>query len=99
MVKQIESKDAFQEALDAAGDKPVVADFSAMWCGPCQMIKPFFHALSEKYPNAMLLEADVGTDSEVKCMPTFQVFKKGEKVGEFPGATKEKLKATINGLV
>ncbi|XP_069330638.1 thioredoxin isoform X2 [Eulemur rufifrons] len=85
MVKQIESKFAFQEALDAAGDKLVVVDFSATWCGPCKMIKPFFH--------------DVASECEVKCMPTFQFFKKGQKVGEFSGANKEKLEATINELV
>uniref|UniRef100_A0A8C7ASQ9 Thioredoxin n=1 Tax=Neovison vison TaxID=452646 RepID=A0A8C7ASQ9_NEOVI len=85
MVKQIESKLAFQEALVGAGDKLVVVDFSATWCGPCKMIKPFFH--------------DVASECEVKCMPTFQFFKKGQKVGEFSGANKEKLEATINELI
>ncbi|XP_022356920.1 thioredoxin isoform X2 [Enhydra lutris kenyoni] len=85
MVKQIESKFAFQEALDGAGDKLVVVDFSATWCGPCKMIKPFFH--------------DVASECEVKCMPTFQFFKKGQKVSEFSGANKEKLEATINELI
>uniref|UniRef100_A0A8D2JLN6 Thioredoxin domain-containing protein n=1 Tax=Sciurus vulgaris TaxID=55149 RepID=A0A8D2JLN6_SCIVU len=85
MVKQIDSKEAFQEALEAAGDKLVVVDFSATWCGPCKMIKPFFH--------------DVAAECEVKCMPTFQFFKKGQKVGEFSGANKEKLEATINEFV
>ncbi|KAM9081598.1 thioredoxin isoform X2 [Neophocaena asiaeorientalis asiaeorientalis] len=85
MVKQIESKYAFQEALNSAGEKLVVVDFSATWCGPCKMIKPFFH--------------DVASECEVKCMPTFQFFKKGQKVGEFSGANKEKLEATINELI
>uniref|UniRef100_A0A8C0DGI5 Thioredoxin domain-containing protein n=1 Tax=Balaenoptera musculus TaxID=9771 RepID=A0A8C0DGI5_BALMU len=66
MVKQIENKYAFQEALNSAGEKLVVVDHT--WCGPCKMIKPFFHSLSEKYSNC-----------EVKCMPTFQFFKKGQK--------------------
>ncbi|XP_059781266.1 thioredoxin isoform X2 [Balaenoptera ricei] len=85
MVKQIESKYAFQEALNSAGENLVVVDFSATWCGPCKMIKPFFH--------------DVASECEVKCMPTFQFFKKGQKVGEFSGANKEKLEATINELI
>uniref|UniRef100_A0A8C8Y4F1 Thioredoxin n=1 Tax=Panthera leo TaxID=9689 RepID=A0A8C8Y4F1_PANLE len=59
MVKQIESKYAFQEALNSAGEKLVVVDFSATWCGPCKMIKPFFHSLSEKYSNVVFLEVDV----------------------------------------
>ncbi|EPY85860.1 hypothetical protein CB1_000346006 [Camelus ferus] len=96
---------AFQEALNSAGDKLVVVDFSATWCGPCKMIKPFFHSLSEKYSNVVFLEVDVddcqdvASECEVKCMPTFQFFKKGQKVGEFSGANKEKLEATINELI
>lgn len=101
MVKLIESKEAFQEALAAAGDKLVVVDFSATWCGPCKMIKPFFHSLCDKYSNVVFLEVDVddcqdvAADCEVKCMPTFQFYKKGQKVGEFSGANKEKLEASI----
>ncbi|XP_051018449.1 thioredoxin isoform X1 [Acomys russatus] len=59
MVKLIESKEAFQEALATAGDKLIVVDFSATWCGPCKMIKPFFHSLCEKYSNVVFLEVDV----------------------------------------
>ncbi|XP_028738846.1 thioredoxin isoform X2 [Peromyscus leucopus] len=81
MVKVIDSKEAFLEALASAGDKLVVVDFSAAWCGPCKMIKPFFH--------------DIAADCEVKCMPTFQFYKKGQKVGEFSGANKEKLETSI----
>ncbi|EGW02022.1 Sushi, von Willebrand factor type A, EGF and pentraxin domain-containing protein 1 [Cricetulus griseus] len=51
--------EAFQEALAAAGDKLVVVDFSATWCGPCKMIKPFFHSLCEKYSSVVFLEVDV----------------------------------------
>ncbi|KAL6035940.1 hypothetical protein STEG23_027762, partial [Scotinomys teguina] len=78
-------KEAFQEALASAGDKLVVVDFSATWCGPCKMIKPFFHSLSEKYSSVVFLEVDVddcqdvAAECEVKCMPTFQFYKKGQK--------------------
>ncbi|XP_037587487.1 thioredoxin-like [Cebus imitator] len=103
MVKQIESKVAFQEALEAAGDKLVVVDFLATWCGPCKQIKPSSHSLSEKNSHMVFLEVcvddcqDVASECEVKCMPTFRFFKKG--LGEFPGANKEKLEASINELV
>ncbi|XP_034785712.1 thioredoxin-like [Pan paniscus] len=106
MVKQIESKVAFQEGLEAAGDKFVMVDFSATWYGPCKKIKLFFHSLSEKYSNMVFFEVhvadcqDVASECEVKCMPTFQFFVvEGTKVGEFSGANKEKLEATINELV
>ncbi|KAM5273615.1 thioredoxin-like [Ctenodactylus gundi] len=105
LVKLIESKEDFNEALACAGDKLVVVDFSIAWCGPCKMIKPFFHSLSEKYSNVLFLEVDVddcqdvAAGFEIKCMPVFQFFKKGQKVGEFSGANKEKLDANINEFV
>nr|XP_045008139.1 thioredoxin-like [Jaculus jaculus] len=102
VVKLMESKDAFQEALKAAGDKLILVDFSSTWCGTCKMAKPFFHSLSEKYFSMVFLKAgmndcqDVAADCEVKCMPTFQFFK---RVAEFSGAHKETLEATINEFV
>ncbi|XP_027695082.1 thioredoxin [Vombatus ursinus] len=104
MVKQIDSKETFDSELKNAGQKLVVVDFSATWCGPCKMIKPFFHSLGEKYPDVIFIEVDVddcqdvAADCEVKCMPTFQFYKSGKKVGEFSGANKEKLELTINEL-
>lgn len=77
-VKQIERRYTFQEALNSAGDKLVVVDFSATWCGPCKMIKHFFHFLSEKYSSVVLLEVnvydcqDVASEHEAKCMRIFQ---------------------------
>nr|XP_058132233.1 thioredoxin-like [Dasypus novemcinctus] len=103
-VKHMESREDFQAALNSADDETVVADFSATWCGPCKMTKPFFYSLSEKYSTVVCLEVgvddcqDVAADYEVKCMPTFQFYKKGQKVDEFPGTDKEKLEATINEL-
>ena len=32
-----------------ATDKPIVIDFSATWCGPCQKFKPIYHKVAEKY--------------------------------------------------
>uniref|UniRef100_A0A4X2LR59 Thioredoxin domain-containing protein n=1 Tax=Vombatus ursinus TaxID=29139 RepID=A0A4X2LR59_VOMUR len=65
---------------------------------------PFFHSLGEKYLDVIFIEEDVdycqdvAAECEVKCMPTFQFYKNGKKVGEFSGANKEKLKPTINEL-
>ncbi len=37
----------------------VIVDFSATWCGPCQMIGPFFATLSEQYENVIFVKVDV----------------------------------------
>ncbi|KFV57832.1 Thioredoxin, partial [Tyto alba] len=97
----------FETELVGAGGKLIVVDFSATWCGPCTMIKPYFHSLSEKYSDVAVhaqlkivfcLFQDVATHCDVKCMPTFQFYKNGKKVHEFSGANKEKLEETIQRL-
>lgn len=40
--------------------KPLVIDFTATWCGPCQQFKPTFHKVAEKYADkATFASADV----------------------------------------
>ncbi|XP_062480232.1 thioredoxin-like [Pezoporus occidentalis] len=95
----------FEAELQSAGGRLIVVDFSATWCGPCKMIKPFFHSLCEKYGDVVFIEIDVddaqdvAAHCDVKCMPTFQFYKNGKKVQEFSGANKEKLEETIKSLV
>ncbi|XP_070598544.1 thioredoxin domain-containing protein 2-like [Erythrolamprus reginae] len=101
MVKIVGNLAEFNVQLDTAGGNLIVVDFSATWCGPCKMIKPFYHSMSEKYPDVIFIEIDVddaqdvASHCDVKCMPTFQFYKNSEKVHEFSGANKEKLEEAI----
>jgi len=77
--------------------KAIIVDFSATWCGPCRMIGPEFVKLSNEYENVVFLKVDVdqvesvAASCGISAMPTFQVFKDGNKVDELVGASKEKL--------
>ncbi|XP_006876299.1 PREDICTED: thioredoxin domain-containing protein 2 [Chrysochloris asiatica] len=103
-VKVIQNKEDFEAVLKEAGEKLVVVDFFATWCGPCKIIKPLFNALSYKYDDVVFLEVnadeceELTKDCGIMCLPTFQFYRKEEKVGEFCGALREKLEAVITEL-
>ncbi|RVE60411.1 hypothetical protein OJAV_G00180860 [Oryzias javanicus] len=94
MIRVVEQLDEFKKILAEAGDKLVVVDFTATWCGPCKQIAPLYQAMSEKPENSnvIFLKVDVddadeiSTACEIKCMPTFHFYKGGEKVDDFSGA-------------
>ncbi|NP_001011127.1 thioredoxin [Xenopus tropicalis] len=104
MVKYLASVEEYQCALKDAGEKLVVIDFTAKWCGPCQRIAPDFEKLSTEFPDIVLYKVDVDDASDVaqvcgiSSMPTFIFFKSGKQVERFSGADIKKLKETIKRL-
>ena len=103
-VKQLKTKAEFDAELAAAGGKLVVVDFTATWCGPCQMIAPLFGELSEKNPDVVFVKVDVDENQEtaaacgINCMPTFQFYKNGAKTFEMQGADPNQLTAKVAAL-
>nr|XP_046237499.1 thioredoxin [Scatophagus argus] len=106
MVHQVEDLDEFKKILKESGDKLVVVDFTATWCGPCKQIGPFFEELSRhsENKNVIFLKVDVDEAQDVSehckisCMPTFHFYRNGEKVGEFSGANKDTLREKLGAL-
>eukprot|EP00775_Hariotina_reticulata_P003811 gene3811-4068_t len=98
-VIELRTKEEWDNQIASAknDNKVVIVDFSAVWCGPCNMIGPYFGQLSEKYPSIVFVKIDVDVNQAVasacgvSAMPTFQVWVNGAKVEDMVGAVKEKL--------
>lgn len=95
----------FQIELSTAGNKLVVVDFTASWCGPCQRIAPVFEELSNKYTLAVFLKVDVdqcpdtAASQGVTAMPTFIFFRSKVKLAQIQGADPQALENKIKELV
>lgn len=88
------NKEKFDELLK--GDKPVVCDFFATWCGPCKMLAPVMEKCSEKYADrAVFVKVDVDESFElaarygIMSIPVVGVFKGGEMADKSVGFTSQ----------
>ena len=84
------------QVLLPAQEVPVVVDFWAPWCQPCQVLKPMLEKLAEEYGGRFLL-AKVNADENpelsqhfgVRSIPTVKVLFQGQLIDEFSGALPE----------
>jgi thioredoxin 1 len=89
-------------AFNKKDNTPLVVDFTAIWCGPCQRIAPFFRELAKNNKKVCFIKVDVDELEEltekvgVQAMPTFQLYKKGEEVTSVQGASEDKLSAMVS---
>jgi len=83
-----------------------LVDFWAPWCGPCKQMMPIVEALSEEMDGVTIGKVNVDENKDlaqeygVMSIPTFIIFKNGEKVEQFSGSmSKEDLKGKLEAQV
>ncbi|MGV2827660.1 thioredoxin [Myxosarcina sp. GI1(2024)] len=82
---------SFQDLLENSS-KPVLVDFYATWCGPCQMMSPILEQVgaqlrdrlqvikidTDKYPQ-------LASQYHIEALPTLVLFKNGEPIDRIEG--------------
>ena len=87
---QITAENFEQEVLNST--KPVLVDFWASWCGPCQMLLPVIEALAGELTDVKVCKINVdeqprlAVEYNVMNIPSLLVFKEGKVSNRTVGA-------------
>jgi putative thioredoxin len=92
------------EVVQKSYEKPVVVDFFAQWCGPCQMLKPLLEKLVQEY-DFVLAKVDIDHSPDlantygVEGVPDVKIWMQGQMRDGFVGVLPEpKLRSLLAGL-
>ena len=84
------------EVIQQSMQRPVLIDFWATWCGPCQTLGPLLEKLAAEYNGAFVLgkvdvdkEQQVGAAFQIRSVPTVFLMYQGQIIDGFPGVIPE----------
>jgi thioredoxin 1 len=98
-------KKSFSDII--GGSKPVLVDFSAEWCAPCQMMPPILKEVKDKLGERVtILKMDIDRNPavasayQVMSVPTLIVFRDGQIKWRQSGVTRaDQLKAVLESVL
>ena len=92
LVKDTDTKNFAKDVIEESKRQPVIVDFWATWCGPCQIVAPVLEQLAGEYAGrAKVAKVDVDANPglsamfQVQGIPAVKAFKDGRVVSEFVG--------------
>lgn len=100
-IETVSSDAKFQDIIDQAGDRLVLVDFFAEWCGPCKMMAPALQAFADSHPEVLVIKADVDQAQDsavahgVRGVPTLELLRGGKSLGKRVGAQSTSQLATF----
>lgn len=103
-VLSIKSTDDWNALISDPANKGklMIIDFYALWCPPCRMAAPIYGKMSLDYEDVMFVKVDVDAvpalmrDSNVRAMPTFQLYKDRQQLDQVVGFQENKIRRMID---
>ncbi len=80
---------SFEELLSS--ELPVLVDFYAAWCGPCQMMAPIVEQVNAQMKQLRVVKIDtdkypqLASQHQIRALPTLVLFKQGKPVEHIEG--------------
>lgn len=91
------TRENYPKLMEASFQVPLLMDFWASWCQPCQVLMPVLAKLAEEYQGKFLLgklnteeQPEIAGQFGIRSIPTVKLFRDGRPVDEFLGALPEK---------
>lgn len=96
MIGAVNGETFSEQVLERSRQQPILVDFWAAWCNPCQVLMPLLEEIVRSYAGKVLL-AKVDTEAEpalaeeygIRSLPTVKLFRNGRVVEEFMGVQPE----------